>query len=287
MSRALPVEPYTLYRVFKYTVYALLTFNIYVFFMEDHGAAAEMFRGGITLANLVNAYSATIDTIAWVVLLLLFELETAVIPDRYLQGSLKIIIRLVRAVCYGFIGWACLGYINKYLDITALVPWTGGDPCQGDTEYRYVFDIDEYFPLVGAVCDTLRDQPLWQIEGTRILGTAAALRDATWLAVVDIINSATWIIVVLTLEIEVFLQLRGQLTDARMRGFKVLKSVLYATLLGCAIYWGLKGDFFPDFWDAFLWLVAFVFIELNIFEWQAETSRGKPQTASQVNPARS
>jgi hypothetical protein len=26
-----------------------------------------------------------------------------------------------------------------------------------------------------------------------------------------------------------------------------------------------------DFWDAFLWLVAFVFIELNVFEWHKET----------------
>jgi hypothetical protein len=26
-----------------------------------------------------------------------------------------------------------------------------------------------------------------------------------------------------------------------------------------------------DFWDAFMWLVAFVFIEMNLFRWQAET----------------
>ena len=36
------------------------------------------------------------------------------------------------------------------------------------------------------------------------------------------------------------------------------------------MYWGFVGDFL-DFWDAFLWLVAFVFIELNIFQWQVET----------------
>ena len=32
---------------------------------------------------------------------------------------------------------------------------------------------------------------------------------------------------------------------------------------------GFKGDFL-DFWDAALWLFAFVFIELNVFEWQQE-----------------
>ena len=47
------------------------------------------------------------------------------------------------------------------------------------------------------------------------------------------------------------------------------KAVLYATLVAAAIYWGFKGDFL-DFWDAALWLFAFVFIELNVFEWQQE-----------------
>jgi hypothetical protein len=41
-------------------------------------------------------------------------------------------------------------------------------------------------------------------------------------------------------------------------------------VLLAAIYWGIKGDF-VDFWDAFLWLVAFVFIELNVFEWRRES----------------
>ena len=49
------------------------------------------------------------------------------------------------------------------------------------------------------------------------------------------------------------------------------KVVLYSLLLVAAVYWGLKGDF-VDFWDAFLWLVAFAFIELNIFEWRREES---------------
>ena len=48
-----------------------------------------------------------------------------------------------------------------------------------------------------------------------------------------------------------------------------LKVVFYTTLVVAAVYWGLKGDFL-DFWDAALWLFAFVFIELNVFEWQQE-----------------
>ena len=55
----------------------------------------------------------------------------------------------------------------------------------------------------------------------------------------------------------------------------MFKLVLYTTLLGAAIYWWFFSDFL-DFWDALLWLAAFIFIELNLFQWQAET---KAETA--------
>jgi hypothetical protein len=44
---------------------------------------------------------------------------------------------------------------------------------------------------------------------------------------------------------------------------------MYTVLFGAAVYWGVEGTFL-DFWDAFLWLVAFVFIEMNVFEWREE-----------------
>ena len=72
------------------------------------------------------------------------------------------------------------------------------------------------------------------------------------------------------------LQLRRRLTDAMVHGARYLKYALYATLFVCAAYWGVEGDFL-DFWDAALWLFAFIFIELNVFEWQHETSQAEPE----------
>ena len=88
------------------------------------------------------------------------------------------------------------------------------------------------------------------------------------LAWVDVINSAVWLLVVLVLEIDVRLQEHGRLEGLALTVSNATKFVLYSVLLLAAIYWGIKGDF-VDFWDAFLLLVAFVFIEMNIFEWRA------------------
>ena len=108
------IHPHRVFQLFKYTVYCLLAYNAFLFFQEDLAASAETFGDTITWRNVVEAYSATIDTSAWVLLLLLFELETAVIPDEKLQGGLKWFLMLIRVVCYFFISYAFYGYCLKF-----------------------------------------------------------------------------------------------------------------------------------------------------------------------------
>ena len=79
---------------------------------------------------------------------------------------------------------------------------------------------------------------------------------------------------VIVLENEVRLQLRGNLSAQIIYSTRYLKYTLYAILFGAAAYWGVEGSF-VDFWDASLWLFAFIFIELNVFEWQQETRQKK------------
>ena len=100
------------------------------------------------------------------------------------------------------------------------------------------------------------------------------MQDALRLAVVDIVNAADWLLIVALLEVEVYLQLRDRLTDQMIRVGRWFKGGLYGILFCAAAYWGVKGDFL-DFWDAFLWLVAFIFIEMNIFQWHEETESEK------------
>ncbi len=265
-----------LYRLFKYAVYALLAWNVWLFFLEDLAASAETFVDGVTLANAVEAYSATFDTLAWVVLLLLFELETAVIPERRLTRRVHRLLSGTRAVCYFFIVYSFYGYLQKLGLVTDLTLLAGVDICQlVGSGMTYPESLDRYFPITPAVCEAYGGELLYRIAGTDIVGTAAQMELARWLALTDVINAGTWLIVVALLELEVLLQLRGRLSDRWLRFGNAVKALLYTVLLGCAIYWGVDGEFL-HFWDAFLWLVAFVFIELNIFNWQRETVAETP-----------
>ena len=74
----------------------------------------------------------------------------------------------------------------------------------------------------------------------------------------------------LVLEIDVRLQEHDKLHGTALKISNILKYVLYSILLVALVYWGIDGDF-VDSWDAFLWLLAFFFIELNVVEWRLES----------------
>ena len=270
-NRSLFLSPKNIFRLFKYVIYALLTVNVFFFFKEDLAASIQVFGDTVSWRNVIEAYAATFDTAAWVVLLLMFELETAIIPDRLLKGWLKWTLKGFSLVAYLIIIYSFYGYVYKYGVITDLVPFSIDDVCSlVGSHFTYVFDLDDYLPLDQAACTAMNAQELLQIAGTDIIGTQAALVEATRLAIVDVINAADWLIIVLLLEAEVYLQMSQKLTDRMMVAGKYIKGFFYMVLFAGAAYWGVKGSFL-DFWDAFLWLVAFILIELNIFQWHSET----------------
>ncbi len=276
------ISRHRLFNLFKYTIYILLAYDMYLWFQADVIASAETFGDTVTWRNVVEAYSATIDTAAWVLLLLLFELETAVIPDEKLQGGLKWFITGIVAICYVFITWAFYGYIAKYGVITDVAPFSIGDVCiLAGTDWNYIVDLDDYPPIDSASCLLLQGQALFQVSGLEIIGTAASLKSAVAMAIVDIVNAGTWLIIVVLLQAEVWLQLKDMLTDRLILIAKITKGLFYSVLFVCAAYWGINGTFL-DFWDAFLWLVAFIFIELNIFQWHEEVEEDQETNSEPV-----
>ena len=258
-----------MYRAAKYLIYGLLTINVGLFLQEEMLSAQYALDSGSNFSSLIQLFSATLDTAAWVILLLLFELETAVIPDEKLVGKTKWLIHGVRFLCGAAIVSACLGYIGEWevFLVSALAP---ANPCElVDGRWSVLLDFDDFTPLTAENCLALGNNALQATGLSYVLATPEAFESAYDLALVDVVNASAWILVVILLEIEVRLQLRGGVPGQfqwLMIGFKV---VLYTTLALAAVYWGFEGEFL-DFWDAALWLFAFVFIELNVFAWQQE-----------------
>jgi len=261
-----------LFQGLKYAIYAFLVLNVYWFFSEEFAAAKLQFPDGVGIANLIEAYAATIDTAAWVVLLLMFELETFVLEDHHFSKSVTWTLQFIRIVCYALIIGAFNGYIDNltfFDDVSSLAGTT--DLCALAGQWSYAVDLDEYVAITAANCGSFSlASQFYQFPEMAAVVDASGLFDIKALAWVDVINAAVWLLVVLILEIDVRLQEKDLLFGTALRVSNAMKVVLYSALFLAAVYWGVKGDF-VDFWDAFLWLVAFFFIELNVVEWRKET----------------
>ncbi len=262
---------YRLFTALKYVVYALLGLNAWLFLLEERTALTYTFTGDASPAQLVQAFSATIDTVAWLLLVLLFELETAVLDDRRIHGALRWSLHGLRLLCYLAVVYAFAGYCAELEQLYRVLPLQGFHACDALGEGLSLhLALDEYAPLDALNCTSVGTQ-VYRLEGLPIVSPPDTLNAARALAWTDVANAAAWLLVVILLEVEVRLQLRGKLSGRTLHAMRVGKYLVYATLFLCAVYWGYAGDFL-DFWDAFLWLFAFIFIELNVFEWQYETS---------------
>ena len=260
---------YQAFRWVKYLTYALLSFNVYLFLEEELVSASYSLSSDFDVGTLVQLFSATLDTAAWVALLLLFELETAVIPDNRLVGMTKRLIHGVRLLCGLAIVSAFTGYWGEWQIFLASASLPAASCDLVGQGWSVLVDFDEFIDLTAENCLALGPDTLNVIRLDQVMASPAAFSSAHDLAFADVINAGAWILVVVVLEIEVRLQLKGGVPRRLQWMLNPTKLVLYATLAVAAVYWGFEGAFL-DFWDAALWLFAFVFIEMNVFEWQQD-----------------
>ena len=261
------------YQVFKYLVYTALSINVYLFFQEEWLASKVVFASGVSLDHIVEAFSSTIDTAAWLLLLLLFELETSVIDDDKLVGALKWTLHGIRGFCYLFILYSLYGYINKVGLLGQFSPHQITDLCTLGKEWKFMETMNVYSAFTPETCRSLSvaGTEFFSHSDLNVITNASNLSSVKALAWADVINSVAWVSVVLMLEVDVHTQL-GNISSKWWEKYNIfVKVTVYSVLFLAAVYWGVTGNFL-EFWDAFLWIVAFVLIEMNMFEWQAEVA---------------
>ena len=262
-----PLNRLDWFSVFKYLVYAALVANVALFFQDDWEAASHVFREDLPFAQIIEGFAASIDTAAWVILLLLFELETCQLSDEVMNRPIGLVIRGVRALCYLVIVYAFTGYLGKALDFGLYVPAGIANACALTMQpFSLLVGLDEYQVLTAGNCAGITGD-LFVNEQARTLAEAGALVQATRLAWVDVVNSGTWLLILAILELDVRPDVKGLLPGWFAAASLRAKYLLYTVIAGAAGYWGIFGTYL-DFWDAFLWIAAFIFIERNVFEWE-------------------
>ena len=192
------------FSVFKYLVYAALIANAALFFMDDWEAAAHVFQDSLPFARIIEGFAPSIDTAAWVILLLLFELETCQLSDEALNRPIGRIIRGLRALCYMVIVYAFTGYLGKALGFGLYVPADIADVCDlAIKQFALLVELDEYRALTAGNCAGITGDSVRQRTDQDAGRSPGALAQATRLAWVDVVNSGTWLLILALLELDV------------------------------------------------------------------------------------
>ncbi len=250
------------HQVFKYLVYLAVLTNVFLFLQKELKAATHRFGADFSIFQVFEAFTSTLDTAAWVILLFLFELETYVIPRQKITAFFQWLLTGLRGLCFVAIFSSFLGYVKgynwlKYFEETPII-----ELCELVGQ-SWMQELDKYEMVEQGACKTLAKGNQILKHSQKVVYTDDHyLTEAKWLAGINVLNSLSWILVVILLEIDVWL-IRQSTLKRTLKFNQYLKNICYFSLLFCAIYWGVYGDFL-EFWDAFLWIIAFVFIELNI-----------------------
>jgi hypothetical protein len=94
----------------------------------------------------------------------------------------------------------------------------------------------------------------------------------------DATNASLWVLVTAALLYDMYAP--GEFGETEWRIRNGIKIGLYGALCVIAVLWGLEGDVL-DFYDAFLWILCFFVVELNVVNFE-EQEDAKAATAAKA-----
>jgi hypothetical protein len=255
----------------KWTVYTLLLINFVFYFLEDWNRAQHTLHAGSTFLDWTSEYATTIDETGWLLLLLMFELETYVLEDRQWVGWVSHTVRGIRLFCFAMIAHSVYAYLMVIIDLqpTVAVENVSSLCDMVNEEVSYVYNL-EYTEVDEHTCGELSEasQFFW-LGKDRLVVTSDGLgieRDLAW---ADLIEVVVWLLILLALEVVVRLQDRGITSGVLLSTTTMTKYFLYTVLLCLAIYWATLSHWLY-FWDELVWIGGFAAIEMNVSEWRNE-----------------
>lgn len=257
----------------KWVVYALVIVNFGFYIRNDWVIAGHTLYAGSSLLEISRAFATTIDESAWIILLLLFELETYLLSDDPLSRAKTLLMQGIRLVCYISLAHTLYAYGVYLTEIYAAVPVDGvTNLCQlvgKDLSYAYNLVYSEIDSSNCASLSTANQFFYVDPPTFFIVEDSAGLVIEKQLAWIDMFEAIIWLLILLSIEVAVWLQDRNIGEGLIFKGLSITKWCLYSFLWAAAGYWIFRGHYMFA-WDEFVWIAGFVAIEMNIVEWRNE-----------------
>ena len=266
-------QSFEIRQTIKWLVYTLVIINFGFYIRNDLVIADHTLYSGSSLLEISRAFATTIDESAWIILLLLFELETYLLSDDPLSRAKTLLMQGIRLVCYISLAHTLYAYGVYLAEIYAAVPVEGvTNLCQLiGKDLSYASNL-VYSKINSSNCASLSSaNQFFYVDPPTffIVEDTAGLAIEKQLAWIDIFEAIIWLLILLSIEVAVWLQDRNIGQGLIFKTLSITKWCLYSLLWAAAGYWIYRGHYMFA-WDEFVWIAGFVAIEMNIVEWRNE-----------------
>ena len=266
-------QSFEIRQTIKWLVYTLVIINFGFYIRNDLVIAGHTLYSGSSLLEISRAFATTIDESAWIILLLLFEIETYLLSDDPLSRTKTLLMQGIRLVCYVSLAHTLYAYGVYLAEIYAAVPVEGvTNLCQLiGKDLSYASNL-VYSKINSSNCASLSSaNQFFYVDPPTffIVEDAAGLAIEKQLAWIDIFEAIIWLLILLSIEVAVWLQDRNIGQGLIFKTLSITKWCLYSLLWAAAGYWIYRGHYMFA-WDEFVWIAGFVAIEMNIVEWRNE-----------------
>ena len=266
-------QSFEIRQTIKWLVYTLVIINFGFYIRNDLVIAGHTLYSGSSLLEISRAFATTIDESAWIILLLLFELETYLLSDDPLSRAKTLLMQGIRLVCYISLAHTLYAYGVYLAEIYAAVPVEEvTNLCQLiGKDLSYASNL-VYSEINSGNCASLSSaNQFFYVDPPTffIVEDAAGLAIEKQLAWIDIFEAIIWLLILLSIEVAVWLQDRNIGQGLIFKTLSITKWCLYSLLWAAAGYWIYRGHYMFA-WDEFVWIAGFVAIEMNIVEWRNE-----------------
>lgn len=260
-------QPINLHQVVKWTVYSLLLLNWALYIREDWLNAQHTLRHGGSLLDWTSAFGTSLDEAAWFGLLFLWELETYALSEHAWTRFVRGLFLAVRGVCYVVLAHTVFAWGTTWNELRHAEPSTEvAGLCElGDRGISFTRNLD--YTLIDQVnCAGLAVGPdLFFVDNSAVTDRAGLEieRRSAWF---DLQDAVTWLLVMFTIELGIWLQERN-ISGGPLVVVNRIGKAFYAVLFLDAAYWAWMGHWLYT-WDQLLWIGGFWAIEFNLKQWR-------------------
>lgn len=235
----------------------------------------------VSLMKWMSNYAASLDAVAWIMLIFVYELETYWLEDdfdnKFVEGLILAVkvgfAALILQTSYAYTVIAIqLADIKQLTDVADLCGLAGQD-------LSFLRNL-RYTNITPETCGAIpNDGGIFTIPKEPVVTDLAGRKEHATLSIVDVFENYSWLLILAMTELSVRLQDRGFYKGPAINWINRVKYTAYGVIAIVSVYWLTKGHFIYA-WDEFVWIAGFAALENNLREWRQDLAKEAVATAT-------